>query len=48
MKFYVGGLSEIALRRAARHDGWIGDLINTDQALTAANRLRELWAEKGL
>ena len=25
---YVGGLSETALRRAARHDGWIGDLIN--------------------
>ena len=29
---YVGGLSDIALRRAARHDGWIGDLITTDQA----------------
>ena len=24
---YVGGLSDIALRRAARYDGWIGDLI---------------------
>ena len=30
---YVGGLSDIALRRAARHDGWIGDLITTDRAL---------------
>ena len=30
---YVGGLSDIALRRAARHDGWIGDLISTEQAL---------------
>ena len=30
---YVGGLSDIALRRAARHDGWIGDLISTDQAI---------------
>ncbi len=30
---YVGGLSDIALRRAARHDGWIGDLITTDHAL---------------
>ena len=29
---YVGGLSDAALRRAARHDGWISDLISTDQA----------------
>ncbi len=29
---YVGGLSNAALRRAARHDGWISDLISTDQA----------------
>jgi probable F420-dependent oxidoreductase len=29
---YVGGLSPAALRRAARHDGWISDLISTDQA----------------
>ncbi len=28
---YVGGLTDIALRRAARHDGWIGDLISTDR-----------------
>jgi hypothetical protein len=26
---FDGGLSETALRRAARHDGWIGDLITT-------------------
>jgi alkanesulfonate monooxygenase SsuD/methylene tetrahydromethanopterin reductase-like flavin-dependent oxidoreductase (luciferase family) len=45
---FVGGLSEVALRRAARHDGWIGDLINTDRALAAAARLRELRAENGL
>jgi hypothetical protein len=45
---YVGGLSEIALRRAARYDGWIGDLINTDQAIAAANRIRQLRSEKGL
>jgi alkanesulfonate monooxygenase SsuD/methylene tetrahydromethanopterin reductase-like flavin-dependent oxidoreductase (luciferase family) len=45
---YVGGLSEIALRRAARYDGWIGDLINTDHAIAAAARLRELRAENGL
>jgi probable F420-dependent oxidoreductase len=45
---YGGGLSEIALKRAARHDGWIGDLISTDQALVRVDRLRELRAEKGL
>ena len=45
---FVGGLSEVALRRAARHDGWIGDLITTDRALGAVRRLRELRAESGL
>jgi probable F420-dependent oxidoreductase len=29
---YVGGLSPAALRRAARNDGWISDLISTEQA----------------
>jgi alkanesulfonate monooxygenase SsuD/methylene tetrahydromethanopterin reductase-like flavin-dependent oxidoreductase (luciferase family) len=45
---YVGGLSDIALCRAARYDGWIGDLITTDRAIAAADRLRELRFEKGL
>lgn len=45
---YVGGLSNIALRRAARYDGWIGDFIKTDAALERVVRLRELRAEKGL
>ena len=45
---YVGGLSDIALRRAARHDGWIGDLITTDRAIERVGRLRELRAENGL
>jgi len=45
---YVGGLSEIALRRAARNDGWIGDLITTDQAIASATRVRELRVENGL
>jgi probable F420-dependent oxidoreductase len=45
---YVGGLSDIALRRAARHDGWIGDLISTDQALVRVEKLRELRAAQGL
>jgi probable F420-dependent oxidoreductase len=45
---YVGGLSEVALRRAARNDGWIGDLISTDRALAGIERVRELRAENGL
>ena len=45
---YVGGLSDTALRRAARHDGWIGDLIRLDRAIEAVTRLRALRAENGL
>ena len=45
---YGGGLSDIALRRAARNDGWIGDLIGLDQAIASVQRIRELRAEKGL
>jgi alkanesulfonate monooxygenase SsuD/methylene tetrahydromethanopterin reductase-like flavin-dependent oxidoreductase (luciferase family) len=44
----VGGLSDIALRRAARHDGWIGDLVDTDTAIAIARRLDRLRAENGL
>jgi alkanesulfonate monooxygenase SsuD/methylene tetrahydromethanopterin reductase-like flavin-dependent oxidoreductase (luciferase family) len=45
---YAGGLSDIALRRAARNDGWIGDLITTERALASVEKVRELRAEKGL
>ena len=45
---YVGGLSDAALRRAARNDGWIGDLIKTDRAIEAVGQLRELRIENGL
>jgi probable F420-dependent oxidoreductase len=45
---FVGGLSDIALRRAARHDGWIGDLISTERALERVAALKQLRAEKGL
>jgi probable F420-dependent oxidoreductase len=45
---YGGGLSDIALRRAARNDGWIGDLITLDQAIASVERIRELRADKGL
>ncbi|MCW2764997.1 MAG: rutA 1 [Nocardioides sp.] len=44
---FVGGLSEIAFARAAKHDGWIGDLYTVDEAIGHATRLREIRAEVG-
>lgn len=32
---YVGGLSPVAHRRAARHDGWVSDLMSIDDAAAA-------------
>jgi len=43
----VGGLSAVALRRAARHDGWIGDLCTIDDAIATAARLRALRERNG-
>ena len=45
---YAGGLSAAALRRAARNDGWIGDLIKTDDAIEAVDKLRAMRLENGL
>lgn len=44
---FVGGLSEIAFARAARHDGWIGDMYRTDEAIGWATRLGEVREEHG-
>jgi probable F420-dependent oxidoreductase len=44
---YVGGLSEIGMRRAARHDGWIGDLYSIEEATRHAKRLSEIREEIG-
>ncbi len=44
----IGGMSEVALRRAARYDGWIGDISSTQDAIGYATRLRELRAEIGI
>jgi probable F420-dependent oxidoreductase len=38
---YVGGLSDVALRRAARHDGWISDLHSTEELASFCKRLEE-------
>lgn len=43
----VGGLSEIAFRRAARHDGWVGDIYTVEEAVAHAARLREIRDEIG-
>ena len=44
---YVGGLSEVGMRRAARHDSWIGDLYSTEEAGKHAKRLAEIRDELG-
>ncbi|MEZ0579030.1 TIGR03619 family F420-dependent LLM class oxidoreductase [Nocardioides sp. MH1] len=44
---WVGGLSDIALRRAARHDGWVGDMATVDEAVEVARRLRTFREEQG-
>lgn len=43
---YVGGLSEVAFARAARHDGWIGDIFTVEEAAGHARRLQELREER--
>jgi probable F420-dependent oxidoreductase len=44
---WVGGLSDVALRRAARNDGWVGDMATVDEAVEVATRLRVLREEQG-
>lgn len=43
----VGGLSEVAFRRAARHDGWVGDMYSVDEAIAHAGRLADVRRELG-
>jgi alkanesulfonate monooxygenase SsuD/methylene tetrahydromethanopterin reductase-like flavin-dependent oxidoreductase (luciferase family) len=42
---YVGGVSEAALRRAARHDGWVSDL-HTIEELAAIRAQIERYREE--
>jgi probable F420-dependent oxidoreductase len=44
---YVGGISEPALRRAARNDGWISDLHSTAELAEICGQLRTYRAEQG-
>ena len=44
---HVGGRSDAALRRAVRHDGWLGMNYDLDEVDRLLDRLRELRAEAG-
>lgn len=44
---YVGGMSDAALRRAARHDGWISDLMSTADASDHIARMQDLRSQHG-
>lgn len=44
---YVGGLSEPALRRAARHDGWISDLHTVEEIRGIRARIERHREEQG-
>ncbi|MEV0544813.1 TIGR03619 family F420-dependent LLM class oxidoreductase [Nocardia salmonicida] len=43
-----GGLTDLALRRAARYDGWIGDRMTIQEAIEVAGTLRRYRTEHGL
>jgi probable F420-dependent oxidoreductase len=44
---WVGGISEPALRRAARNDGWLSDLQTTQDIADSIERVRAYRAELG-
>ena len=44
---YIGGMSDAALRRAARHDGWLADSYAFDELPGRIERLTHLRAEAG-
>lgn len=43
----VGGISDVAMRRAARHDGWVADYLTIDGAAEARKKLDGHRAEYG-
>ncbi|NUR26977.1 MAG: LLM class flavin-dependent oxidoreductase, partial [Catenulispora sp.] len=44
---YVGGVSDIAIRRAARNDGWIGIYHTVEEAKSIMDRLRAAREQAG-
>jgi len=44
---WVGGISDPALRRAARHDGWLSDLQTSAEIAACIAKLRAYRSEQG-
>ena len=44
---YVGGMSDAALRRAAHHDGWVSDLMTSEQLGDSWRRIEQYRREAG-
>jgi probable F420-dependent oxidoreductase len=44
---WVGGISDLALRRAARHDGWLSDLQTSSEILECVDRVRRYRRDLG-
>ena len=47
LPIYIGGESDAALHRAARHDGWIGTRYNSAQLLEILKRLQRARRDEG-
>ncbi|MCZ6828085.1 MAG: TIGR03619 family F420-dependent LLM class oxidoreductase [Gammaproteobacteria bacterium] len=47
LPIYIGGESDAALRRAARHDGWIGTQYSNTQLLAILERLQRARRDEG-
>lgn len=47
LPIYIGGESDAALRRAARHDGWIGTQYDSAQLLAILKRLEQARRDEG-
>jgi len=44
---WIGGISDAALRRAARHDGWLSDLQSTEEIIACIAKARRFRSEIG-
>ena len=44
---WVGGISDLALRRAARNEGWLSDLQTSAEILACVDRVRSYRRELG-
>ncbi|MGB1458489.1 TIGR03619 family F420-dependent LLM class oxidoreductase, partial [Spongiibacter marinus] len=44
---WVGGISKAAMRRAARHDGWVSDLQTSDEIIDSVKLIRRYREEQG-